>query len=216
MTAYFLHIHGVAGSAAPLAVALESAMASCRGIAVLHTPIALPGADPLPVDQDERLLLCQVDNAEDAARLDAAARAVAGVSMTSHQAMAVERITPGGPDDAQAKPEAVSWFVQYNGPAKDPRAFHAYYRAHHVPIVHRMPGIRSLNWYVPSPARLPAGLHAVDYLQLVQAMFDDLEGLLAMRNSSQRKEGLRDFQNYPEFSGPVTHQAMRSRRIVPG
>lgn len=213
-TAYFLHIHGTAGSGAPLAVAMQSALASAHGVAVLHTPIALPGADPLPVDQDERLLLCQVASPAEAARLDAVARAVAGVSEVSHQAMTVERITPGGPDDPQAKPEAVSWIVQYNGPAKDPRAFHAYYRQHHVPIVHRMPGIRSLNWYIPSPAPLPAGLHAVNYLQLVQAMFDDLEGLLAMRNSAQRKEGLRDFQNYPEFSGPVTHQAMRSRRIV--
>ena len=112
-----------------------------------------------------------------------------------------------------AAPEAVSWIVQYNGPADDPPAFHAYYRSHHVPIVHRMPGIRSLNLYSPEPWTGTARLHTVNHLLIVQAVFDDLDGLLAMRNSPQRREGLQDFNNYPKFEGPVTHQAMRSHRI---
>jgi uncharacterized protein (TIGR02118 family) len=210
---HFIHIHGVQQAAKPLTDAVEPLLRKAS-LALLHTPIALPGADPLPVDQDERLLLCQVADNGVAAEVDRAARSIAGVREVSHQAMACERITPGGPDDADAAATAVSWIVQYNGPAQDPSAFHAYYRTHHVPIVNRMPGIRSLNWYVPTPSERLAGLRYVEHLQLVQAMFDDLDGLLAMRASRERKEGLQDFNNYPAFEGPVTHQAMLSRRIT--
>jgi uncharacterized protein (TIGR02118 family) len=218
---YFLHVHGAVAARAAVAKAAEHALEHtlehyAPGVAVLHTPIDLPDADPLSVEQDARLLVCQLDGPREAARLDAVTRAVPGVLHVAHQAMACERITPGAPDDPRAASHAVSWLVQYNGPAKDPAAFHAYYREHHVPIVHRMPGIRSLNWYVPKPWTPSAGLHAVGYLQLVQAVFGDLEGLLAMRRSAQRKAGLRDFANYPAFEGPVTHQAMTSRRIAGG
>jgi uncharacterized protein (TIGR02118 family) len=210
---YFIHIYGAPPASGAVLAAVEPPLKRAQ-LAVLHVPLALPGADPLPVDQDARLLLCQLSNSERAADIDRLARSVAGVRDVTHQAMACERITRGGPDDPAAAPQAVSWFVQYNGPAKDPAAFHAYYRAHHVPIVHRMPGIRSLNWYVPKTWTPPAGVQRVDHLQLVQAMFDDLDGLLAMRASRERKEGLKDFQNYPAFEGPVTHQAMNSRRIT--
>jgi hypothetical protein len=210
---YFIHIYGAAPAARAVLAAVEPLLKKAP-LAVLHTPIALPGADPLPVDADERLALCQLADDRLAAQIDQAARRVDGVSAVTHQAMACERITPGGPDDPRAADTAVSWMVQYNGPAKDPAAFHAYYRAHHVPIVHRMPGIRSLNWYVPK-SWTPVGVRRVDHLQLVQAMFDDVTGLLAMRASRERKEGLKDFQNYPAFEGPVTHQAMQSRRIAP-
>jgi len=210
---YFLHVHGAVDARAAVGAAVERAVERAPMVAVLHTPVDLPGTDPLQVEQDARLLLCQIDQPGEAARLDAVVRAIPGVLYVAHQAMSCERITPGAPDDPRATPRAVSWFVQYNGPAKDPAAFHAYYREHHVPIVHRMPGIRSLNWYLPMAWTPRAGLHAVDYLQVVQAVFDDVEGLLSMRRSAQRKEGLRDFANYPAFDGPVTHQAMLSRRI---
>lgn len=214
-----IHFHGAAGAGAALAAAVEAALRAKpagAGVAVLHEPIALPGSDPLPVDQDARLLMCQIDEASGGAlarQLDELARGVAGVRAVTHQVMTLERVTPGAPDEPGAAAEAVSWIVQYNGPAQDPAAFHAYYRSHHVPIVHRMPGIRSLNLYSPTGWTSVPGQLRADHLLLVQAVFDDLDGLLAMRNSPQRREGLRDFDNYPKFEGPVTHQAMRSRRI---
>src|SRR5450759_1753950 len=213
---YFVHIHGAVGAGVPLVAAIERALhgsAERAAVAVLHTPLVLPGSDPLPVDQDERLLLCQFVGAaaEDlVVRIDAVARTVPGVREVAHQAMTLERITPGGPEDSQGPAEAVSWFVQYNGPAKVPAAFHAYYRTHHVPIVLRMPGIQSLNWYTPAAWISPTGVRNVAHLQLVQAIFGDVAGLLAMRRSPQRKEGLLDFKNYPAFEGPITHQAMHS------
>ncbi|MSP32990.1 MAG: EthD family reductase [Pseudolabrys sp.] len=219
-TSCFIHFHGIASARPALLSAVESLLRSRpagQGVAVMHTPMSLPGADPLPVDQDERLLLCQVDGAASAAlagTLDALARGIDGVREITHQCMALERITAGAPDDPRAPAQAVSWIVQYNGPAQDPAAFHAYYRAHHVPIVHRMPGIRSLSWYVPAAWSGPPGVARVEHLQIVQAVFDHAEGLIAMRNSPQRREGLSDFANYPSFQGPVTHQAMSSRRIA--
>ena len=210
---YLIHVHGTSGAGGAVREALQALL---KGVAtaVIHTPITLPGNDPLPVDQDERLVLVQLGDAARALDIERTARGVHGVREVTHQAMACERITPGAPEDPAAPPEAVSWWVQYNGPAKDPGAFHRYYRAHHVPIVHRMPGIRSLNWYLPKPWTPAAGLRRVDHLQLVQAVFDDLQGLLAMRASRERKEGLKDFDNYPAFEGPVTHQAMHSRRLA--
>ena len=58
----------------------------------------------------------------------------------------------------------------------------------------------------------PVG-RAVERLQIVQAVFDSADDFVKMRQSAERKEGLRDFDNYPKFEGPVTHQVMRSRRF---
>jgi hypothetical protein len=44
-------------------------------------------------------------------------------------------------------------------------------------------------------------------------VFDSADDFLKMRRSSERKEGLRDFDNYPKFEGPVTHQVMNSERL---
>ena len=216
---HFVHIHGNPAAGERLIAAAQGALlvATRPGeTTLLHTPINLPGDDPLPVDQDARLLLCQFEGADAAARaamVDAAARGIAGVNGVTHQLMRRDTNVPGGPEDPLAPTEAVSWIVQYNGPAADPAAFHAYYLTHHVPIVLRMPCVRSLNCYFPAVCVATAGLQMVDHLQLIQALFDDLEGLLAMRRSAQRKEGLQDFKNYPAFEGPVTHQAMRSYRL---
>ena len=209
---HLIHVYGTSGAGPAVREAMASLLKRAPGT-VIHAPVTLPGADPLPVDQDERLVLLQLGHPAMAQEIDRVASGVHGVREVRHQAMACERITRGAPDDPTAPSSAVSWWVQYNGPAKDPAAFHRYYREHHVPIVHRMPGIRSLNWYLPT-SRVPAsGLRRVDHLQLVQAVFDDVQGLLAMRASRERKEGLKDFDNYPAFEGPVTHQAMLSQRI---
>jgi uncharacterized protein (TIGR02118 family) len=223
----FLHIHGDSAQAPTLVRTAEAELAKVatslgeRGSVVLHTPAAVPGQDPLPVSQDARLLLCQVHVEADATAAEsilrvalASAGAIGdGARTLLNHVMAAECIKPGAPDDKRAAPEAVSFFVQYNGPAQDPAAFHAYYRAHHVPIVLRMPGIRSVNYFTPTALTGPLPGRPVQYLQLVQAVFDSIEDFLAMRGSSERREGLRDFDNYPPFEGPVTHQVFHSRRL---
>ena len=191
---------------------------------ILHMPIAGVGHDPLPVAQDARVLLCQIYFADEralaspriktgiAASLAKVAKAE-GIHDVHTHVMTSERLKVGSPDDKSACAEAVSFFVQYDGPAEDQAAFHAYYRAHHVPIVFRMPGIRSVTYHLPMRIEPPVIGHAVERLQIVQAVFDSADDFVTMRQSAQRKEGLRDFSNYPKFEGPVTHQVMHSIRL---
>ena len=82
-----------------------------------------------------------------------------------------------------------------------------------MPIVFRMPGIRAVAYHLPTQLMGPAIGEPVSRLQIVQAVFNSSDDFVAMRKSGERKEGLRDFENYPKFEGPVTHQVMNSRRI---
>ena len=224
----FVHLHGNPAGAAGLDTAAERELKQLKrelrssNSILIHTPLAVPGQDPLPVAQDARLLLCQFYFPDDAA-LASAGEAISagfsgpasakGVHDTHAHVMSTEWLKSGSPEDARAPAQAVSFFVQYDGPAENPTAFHAYYRAHHVPIVFRMPGIRSVTYYLPTAAKPPSVGRAVERLQIVQAVFDSAEDFVKMRQSKERKEGLRDFDNYPKFEGAVTHQVMRSRRL---
>jgi uncharacterized protein (TIGR02118 family) len=232
---FFVHFAGELGRAAGFgAAALETFKRLAGDLGpdasvVVHEPLPVAGADPLPVAQDARALMCQirVKGAETArservamvsgllggalGRLD---RWPPGLSQVAHQVMTTETLKDGDPGDSPS-PDPVSFFVQYDGPAKDPEAFRSYYREHHVPIVRRMPGIIRLHYHTPSRFVGPAVGRRVDHLQLVQATFRSADGFQAMRNSSERREGLRDFDNYPPFSGAVTHQVMQSAALLP-
>ena len=224
----FIHLHGNPAEGPAVGAAAERELRQLKrklGPAhsvLLHTPLAVAGQDPLPVAQDARLLLCQL-YCPDGAALTSAGEAVAacfsglaaarGVHDVHAHVMTTEWLKGGSPEDPRAPGEAVSFFVQYDGPAEDPAAFHAYYRSHHVPIVFRMPGIRSVTYYLPAKIPPPPVGRAVERLQIVQAVFDSADDFVKMRQSAERKEGLRDFDNYPKFEGAVTHQVMRSRRL---
>jgi uncharacterized protein (TIGR02118 family) len=227
---YFVHAHGDPAHAATLCGEAEQRLKNLkvtlgdRCSVILHAPLAVSGNDPLPVAQDARMLICQIycpDEREFARQdvvnaIEASLSGLAdakGVSEIRSHAMTTEWLRAGSPEDAEAPAQAVSFFVQYDGPAEDPQAFHAYYRSHHVPIVFRMPGIRSVSYYLPTPVTGPAIGRPVERLQIVQAVFDSADDFLKMRQSGERKEGLRDFENYPKFEGPVTHQVMNSERF---
>ena len=224
----FIHLHGNPADATGLGTTTERELQQLKrklgrsNAVMLHTPLTVPGQDPLPVAQDARLLLCQLYFPDATALTSASAvipacfaglAAANGVHGVHSHVMTTEWLRNGSPEDSRAPGEAVSFFVQYDGPADDPPAFHAYYRAHHVPIVFRMPGIRSVSYYLPAKIQPPPVGRAVDRLQIVQAVFDSVDDFVKMRQSAERKEGLRDFDNYPKFEGAVTHQAMRSRRF---
>jgi uncharacterized protein (TIGR02118 family) len=224
----FIHLHGDASKVADVCRLAERSLERLahglgdRGTVLLHSPLVVPGADPLPVEQDARLALCQIclDDPDALTRdVDGIAAGLSalsgldGVREVQSHVMSREWLKAGSPDDRAAPAQAVSFFVQYDGPAEDPAAFHTYYRNHHVPIVFRMPGIRSVTYYLPKRFKAPAIGRPVERLQIVQAVFDSADDFVKMRQSSQRKEGLRDFENYPKFEGPVTHQVMHSKRL---
>src|SRR5262245_26675629 len=186
----FIHLHGNAAEAGDLAGAAERELRQLKSklgpssAVLLHAPLAVAGQDPLPVAQDARLLLCQIYCPDDTA-LASASQAIAaafsglasarGVRDVHAHVMTTEWLKAGSPEDTRAPAEAVSFFVQYDGPAEDPAAFHAYYRAHHVPIVFRMPGIRSVTYYLPTKLQPPSIGRAVERLQIVQAVFDSAD-----------------------------------------
>ena len=225
---FFIHFYGEAKHGAALCGDAEARLRNLRTelgtkcSIILHSPLAVSGNDPLRVAQDERMLLCQLFLSDDRMPANVASEIAAGLSgleeaegvrrVHSH-VMTTERLRAGSPEDPRAPAKAVSFFVQYDGPAQDPEAFHAYYRSHHVPIVFRMPGIRAVAYHLPTPFAGPAIGHVVSRLQIVQAVFNSSDDFVAMRKSGERKEGLRDFENYPKFEGAVTHQVMDSRRI---
>ena len=225
---FFVHFYGEAKHSAALCADAEKRLKSLKAelgakcSIVLHSALAVCGSDPLPVAQDERMLLCQLFLPEDRMQADVARAMAAGLSgLTSahgvrrihSHVMTTEWLRAGSPDDPEAPAGAVSFFVQYDGPAEDPKAFHDYYRSHHVPIVFRMPGTRAVAYHLPTQLMGPAIGEPVSRLQIVQAVFNSSDDFVAMRKSGERKEGLRDFENYPKFEGPVTHQVMDSRRI---
>ncbi len=120
----------------------------------------------MPVAQDARLLLCQFYCPDDAALTsasDAIAACFSGLAAAKgvHDGipmMTTEWLKSGSPEDLRAPGEAVSFFVQaMTGRPRIRAAFHAYYRAHHVPIVFRMPGIRSVSYYLPTSIKPPPG-----------------------------------------------------------
>ena len=78
MVSYFVHIYGSLRAASALLAAVEPTLKAMPA-AVMHVPIALPGADPLPVDADERLLLCQLSDRALVSEVDRVARSVEGV-----------------------------------------------------------------------------------------------------------------------------------------
>jgi len=224
----FIHLHGKPIETTNLEVSAERNLRQLKSrldssISILtHTPIAVSGQDPLPVAQDARLLLCQLYSSDSAALTSVGTAitecfsqlaAANGVNDVQSHVMATEWLKSGSPEDIRSPAEAVSFFVQYDGPAENPAAFHAYYRSHHVPIVFRMPGIRSVSYHRPTTVKPPSVGRAVERLQIVQAVFDSADDFVKMRESAERKEGLRDFDNYPKFEGAVTHQVMRSRRL---
>ena len=190
---------------------------------ILHSPLAVSGNDPLPVAQDERMLLCQLFLPDDRMPADVASEIAAGLSGLEERRRSSARSFPryddrtveSGQSRRSPRRRRKRFPSSCNTTAR-PRirkAFHDYYRSHHVPIVFRMPGIRAVAYHLPTQLAGPAIGDSVSRLQIVQAVFNSSDDFVAMRKSGERKEGLRDFENYPKFEGPVTHQVMDSRRI---
>jgi uncharacterized protein (TIGR02118 family) len=107
----------------------------------------------------------------------------------------------------------VSYFVRYRGAAKDPGAFHAYYKDHHAPVLGEFPRIRSLVLHSPAVARDPFPVHPGDTFLLAQMQFDSAADLDAALRSPARQKAREDFLHFPPFTGEITHEAMFAKVI---
>lgn len=108
---------------------------------------------------------------------------------------------------------SVSFFVRYQGLGAALDSFDEYYCRHHADILARFPGIRSLVVHRPAPWNDPFATTPDPTDFLAQMTFDTTEALATALRSEARVLAREDFANLPRSGGPVTHQAMTTRRI---
>jgi uncharacterized protein (TIGR02118 family) len=106
-----------------------------------------------------------------------------------------------------------TYLVAYEGKAEDENAWHAYYLAHHPPLMAKLPGIRELEIYTPVQWLCPPGWRRAQCMQRNKVAFDSAEALTAALNSPARKEMRADYAKLPAFSGRVTHYPMATSVI---
>ena len=126
-------------------------------------------------------------------------------SAATCQAMVVRRLAVPEPGIG-----ACSYLVAYEGPAEDPRAWHAHYLAHHPGLMAQLPGIRELEIYTPVEWVAATPWRRVEYLQRNKVVFDSPAALDAALNSPIRHSMRDDFARFPRYSGAVTHYPMLS------
>jgi hypothetical protein len=116
----------------------------------------------------------------------------------------------GAPADCRC-----AYLVTYEGAAEDLSAWTAHYVASHTTVMARFPGIREievctrLDWcgFLPWPR--------ADAMLRNKVVFDHPAALTAALNSPVRHEMRKDFQQFPPFSGTVTHFPMQAREVPP-
>lgn len=111
------------------------------------------------------------------------------------------------------KDPLVTYLVAYEGKAEDEDAWHAYYLAHHPPLMAKLPGIRELEIYTPVQWLCPPQWRRAQCMQRNKVAFDSAEALSAALNSPVRKEMRADYAKLPAFSGRVTHYPMATSVI---
>ena len=107
----------------------------------------------------------------------------------------------------------VSYFVRYQGRAREEARFLDYYRTGHAAVLRRFPGIRSLTLHRPVAWIDPCPVNEGGALLLAQMTFPSAEALNRALASEARAEAREDFANFPPFEGTVSHQAMAGEVI---
>ena len=225
---FFIHFYGEAKHGAALCADAEARLKSLKAelgakcSIILHSPLAVSGSDPLPVAQDERMLLCQLFLPDDRMQADVASEMAAGLSglkeadgvrrIHSH-VMTTEWLRAGSPDDPGHRRERFPSSSNTTAPPRIRRLFTTTTAAIMCRSCSGCPVFERWRTTCRRSYAGPAIGELVSRLQIVQAVFNSSDDFVAMRKSGERKEGLRDFENYPKFEGPVTHQVMDSRRI---
>jgi len=108
---------------------------------------------------------------------------------------------------------SVSYFVRYDISTPDARAFVARYRERHVPILAGWPGIQRVVLHTPVEWNDPFAITRGSAILLVELEFESAEALKKALFSNERAKARLDFQNFPAFSGTVTHQAMTREEV---
>lgn len=110
--------------------------------------------------------------------------------------------------------EAVTYFVRYRGLPQPQDGFETYYRTRHTEILMQMPGIRRLVLHVPTTWRDPFPVQPDGTDFLAEMTFANDAALKIAVESRARAIARDDLVNLPRGRAAVTHQAMRSLRVL--
>ncbi len=108
---------------------------------------------------------------------------------------------------------SVSYFVRYDISTPDPAGFVEHYRAHHVPILARWPGMRRVVLHTALPSEDSFPVNQGKAVLLAQLEFESQADLEAALASPQRAQARRDFERFPAYEGTVVHQAMACEEV---
>lgn len=110
--------------------------------------------------------------------------------------------------------EAMTYFVRYRGLPQPQEAFVDYYREHHAKILLQMPGLQRLVLHLPTSWRdpFPVTEDGTDFL--AEMTFAGPAGFEQAVHSAARARARDDLANLTRGAGTVTHQAMRSLRLL--
>ena len=103
---------------------------------------------------------------------------------------------------------SVSYFVRYDITAVDAQRFVERYRAVHVPLLARWPGIRRILLHTPREWHDPFAVNRGTTVLLAQLEFESLAAMEAALASEGRAAAREDFTRFPPYEGSVVHQAM--------
>lgn len=110
--------------------------------------------------------------------------------------------------------DAVTYFVRYRGLPQPQDDFNTYYRTKHSELLKQMTGIRRLVLHVPTTWRdpFPVTPDGTDFL--AEMTFADAAAFKIAVESRARAIARDDLANLPRGGAAVTHQAMRSLRVL--
>ena len=131
------------------------------------------------------------------------------------QAMSVRRFDVPCPRPTEEMPHALSYWVEYVGPAEDENAWHRYYVNSHAPLLTQLPGIRAVEIYNPVAAVCGIGLPERKCMQRNKTVFDSADAMNFAMQSTVRDRLRQDFSRFPPFSGAAHHFAFESTRFGP-
>ena len=105
----------------------------------------------------------------------------------------------------------VSYFVRYEIDESD--EFVRHYKAAHVPILARWPGMRRVILHTPVPFTDPCPVNRGASFLVAQLEFESQENLDRALASPERAAARKNFQAFPPYEGKVFHQAMRQEEV---
>ena len=107
-------------------------------------------------------------------------------------------------------PTALSYWVEYSGPAEDENAWHEFYVRSHAPLLTLLPGVRVVEIYMPVVAVCGMGLPERKCMQRNKTVFDSADAMNVAMQSPVRARLREDVSRFPPFSGAAHHFAFDS------